>query len=64
MQAKLQMNAQHDLANLSLWVDNETGGNTFSFGEADKIAGNFINLPQCQRHLYVPLGAYKAKTQR
>jgi SWI/SNF-related matrix-associated actin-dependent regulator of chromatin subfamily A member 5 len=54
MQAKLQTNAQHDLANFSLMADDETGRDTFSFDgknyrDADKTAGNFINLPQRQR---------------
>ena len=52
-QAKLQTNAQHNLANFSLIADDETGRDTFSFDgknyrESDKKGGNFINLPQRQ----------------
>ena len=51
--AKLQTNAQHDLANFSLLGEDE-GMDTFSFDgknyrESDKSVGNFINLPQRQR---------------
>ena len=54
MQAKLQTDAKHNLANFSLLADDETGRDTFSFDgknyrEADKSTGNFINLPQRQR---------------
>ena len=54
LQAKLQTDAKHNLANFSLLADDETGRDTFSFDgknyrEADKNTGNFINLPQRQR---------------
>lgn len=54
MQAKLQTDAKHNLANFSLMGEDETGRDTFSFDgknyrEADKGVGNFINLPQRQR---------------
>jgi SWI/SNF-related matrix-associated actin-dependent regulator of chromatin subfamily A member 5 len=62
MQAQLETNAQHSLANFSLIADEE-GPDTFSFGgvnyrDADKgNVGNFINLPQRQRKRYYDLGA-------
>jgi SWI/SNF-related matrix-associated actin-dependent regulator of chromatin subfamily A member 5 len=56
MQAKLETNAQHNLANFSLMSEDDTGTDTFSFGGknyrgADKgsAGGVFINLPQRQR---------------
>lgn len=55
MQAKLDTDAQYNLANFSLMADDENGTDTFSFGgknyrDADKgSVGNFINLPQRQR---------------
>jgi SWI/SNF-related matrix-associated actin-dependent regulator of chromatin subfamily A member 5 len=54
MQAKLQTDAQHNLANFSLLADDDTGRDTFSFDgknyrDANKNAGNFITLPQRQR---------------
>lgn len=54
MQAKLQTDAQHNLANFSLMAEDEGGTDTFSFGgknyrDSEKSAGNFINLPQRQR---------------
>ena len=54
MQAKLQTDAQHNLANFSLLAEDEGGIDTFSFGgknyrEKGKQVGNFINLPQRQR---------------
>jgi SWI/SNF-related matrix-associated actin-dependent regulator of chromatin subfamily A member 5 len=54
MQAKLQTDAQHSLANFSLLADDGTGRDTFSFDgknyrDSEKAAGNFINLPQRQR---------------
>ena len=53
-QAKLQTDAQHNLANFSLIADDDTGRDTFSFDgknyrDSDKTVGNFINLPQRQR---------------
>ena len=54
MQAKLDKDAKHNLANFTLMAEDETGLDTFSFGGknyrgADKTKGNFINLPQRQR---------------
>lgn len=54
MQAKLQTDVKHNLANFRLLADDDTGVDTFSFGgknyrDSDKSAGNFINLPQRQR---------------
>jgi SWI/SNF-related matrix-associated actin-dependent regulator of chromatin subfamily A member 5 len=55
MQAKLETNAQYNLASFSLLGNDETGRDTFSFGgenyrDADKKGfGNFINLPQRER---------------
>lgn len=55
MQAKLQTDAKHNLANFSLLADDETTRDTFSFdgknyrGDSEKGGGNFINLPQRQR---------------
>jgi SWI/SNF-related matrix-associated actin-dependent regulator of chromatin subfamily A member 5 len=54
MQAKLQKDAKHNLANFSLIADDDTGRDTFMFEgknyrDADKSTGNFINLPQRQR---------------
>jgi len=52
--AKLQTNAQHNLADFKLLDDTDGGKDTFSFdgknyrGEG-KSVGNFINLPQRQR---------------
>jgi SWI/SNF-related matrix-associated actin-dependent regulator of chromatin subfamily A member 5 len=55
IQAKLETDARHSLANFSLMADDDTGKDTFSFGgknyrDSDKNSGgNFINLPQRQR---------------
>ena len=55
MQAKLETDAKHSLANFSLLAEDETGIDTFSFDgknyrDSEKSnAGNFINLPQRQR---------------
>ena len=56
MQAKLETNAKHNLANFSLIADDDEGTDTFSFGgknyrDVNKGSGggNFINLPQRQR---------------
>ncbi|KAL7570972.1 hypothetical protein ACA910_002597 [Epithemia clementina (nom. ined.)] len=74
LQAKLQTDAKHNLANFSLLADDDTGRDTFSFDgknyrEVDKNTGNFINLPQRQRkRTYTEVGAPEkgssgAKTQ-
>ena len=64
MQAKLETDAKHNLANFSLMADEEEGTDTFSFGgknyrDADKgsTAGIFINLPQRQRKRNYDLNA-------
>lgn len=54
MQAKLQKDAKHNLANFSLLADDENNRDTFSFDgknyrDASRNVGNFINLPQRQR---------------
>jgi len=53
MQAKLQTDAKHNLANFSLMADDDTGRDTFSFDgknyREERSTGNFINLPQRQR---------------
>ncbi|CAB9526219.1 remodeling complex ATPase chain [Seminavis robusta] len=54
MQAKLQTDAKHNLANFSLIADDDNGTDTFAFDGknyrgADKGKGNFINQPQRQR---------------
>lgn len=55
MQAKLQTDAQHNLANFTLLAEDETGIDTFSFGgknyrdDGKKDGGNFITLPQRER---------------
>jgi SWI/SNF-related matrix-associated actin-dependent regulator of chromatin subfamily A member 5 len=62
IQAQLETNAQHSLANFSLMAEDD-GTDTFSFGGvnyrgADKAqVGNFINLPQRQRKRNYDLGA-------
>ena len=53
MQAQLETDAKHSLADFTLLADNDESG-VFSFDgknykEADKPMGNFINLPQRQR---------------
>ena len=67
MQAKLQTNAQHNLANFSLIADDDTGRDTFSFDgknyrDADKKGGNFINLPQRQRKRNYDVNEYFRET--
>lgn len=54
IQAKLETDAKHNLADFKLLADDDTGRDTFSFGGknyrgSDKNTGNFINLPQRQR---------------
>ena len=55
MQASIETDAKHNLANFSLLSDDENGRDTFSFGgknyrdSASGGRGNFINLPQRQR---------------
>lgn len=61
MQAQLQTDAQHNLANFSL-MSGDDGNDTFSFGgknyrDNDKGPGNFINLPQRQRKRNYDLSA-------
>ncbi|GAX28328.1 SWI/SNF-related matrix-associated actin-dependent regulator of chromatin subfamily A member 5 [Fistulifera solaris] len=62
MQAKLQKDAKHNLANFSLLSEDESGRDTFAFDgknyrDADKNPGNFINLPQRQRKRVYDLAA-------
>jgi len=59
MQAKLETDAKHNLANFSLMADDD-GGNMFEFGGVnykDKPTGNFINLPQRERKRKYDLSA-------
>jgi SWI/SNF-related matrix-associated actin-dependent regulator of chromatin subfamily A member 5 len=55
MQAKLQTDVKHNLANFTLLADDENGIDTFSFGgknyreDSKKNLGNFITLPQRER---------------
>lgn len=54
IQAKLETDAKHNLADFQLLADDDTGRDTFSFGGknyrgSDKNGGNFINLPSRQR---------------
>lgn len=55
MQAKLETDAKHSLANFTLLAEDDTGIDTFEFDgknyrDSDKsTGGNFINLPQRQR---------------
>lgn len=67
MQAKLQTDAKHNLANFSLLADDDTGRDTFSFDgknyrDSDKSTGNFINLPQRQRKRNYDLSAAEKST--
>lgn len=61
MQAKLETDAQHNLANFSLLAD-DNGGDILAFEgknyrDAGRSGGNFINLPQRQRKRYYDLSA-------
>lgn len=55
MQASIETDAKHNLANFSLLSEDDSGRDTFSFGgknyrdSSSGGAGNFINLPQRQR---------------
>ena len=68
MQAKLQTNAQHNLADFTLLAEDETGIDTFSFGgqnyrDANKeAAGNFITLPQRERKRNYDVNEYFRET--
>lgn len=67
MQAKLQTDAQHNLANFTLLAEDETGKDTFEFGgknyrDADKSASNFINLPQRERKRNYDVNEYFRET--
>eukprot|EP00934_Nitzschia_sp_Nitz4_P004967 Nitzschia sp. Nitz4//scaffold58_size112336//101809//105310//NITZ4_004051-RA/size112336-snap-gene-0.160-mRNA-1//1//CDS//3329555043//4957//frame0 len=67
IQAKLETDAKHNLANFSLMADDETGRDTFSFGgknyrDSDKNVGNFINLPQRQRKRNYDVNEYFRET--
>jgi len=62
--AKLQTNAQHNLADFKLLDDNDGGKDTFSFdgknyrGDSGRSVGNFINLPQRQRKRNYDVNVY------
>ena len=66
MQAKLQTDVKHNLANFSLLGDDDTGMDTFDFGgknyRADRSSGNFINLPQRQRKRNYDVNEYFRET--
>lgn len=67
MQAKLQKDAKHNLANFSLLSEEESGRDTFAFDgknyrDADKNTGLFINLPQRQRKRNYDLSAQSNAT--
>ena len=67
IQAKLETDVKHNLANFSLMADDDTGRDTFSFGgknyrESDKGGGNFINLPQRQRKRNYDVNEYFRET--
>lgn len=67
MQAKLQTDAKHNLANFSLMADDDTGIDTFAFDgknyrDKDKSGGNFINLPQRQRKRNYDVNEYFRET--
>ena len=68
MQAKLQTDAKHNLANFSLITDDGGDRDTFSFDgknyrDASKTTGNFINLPQRQRKRNYDLQAQSGNGQ-
>jgi SWI/SNF-related matrix-associated actin-dependent regulator of chromatin subfamily A member 5 len=68
IQAKLQTDAQHSLANFTLLAEDETQHDTFDFGgknyrDADKRdTGNFINLPQRERKRNYDVNGYFRET--
>lgn len=65
MQAKLETDAKHNLANFSLMAEDE-GGDMFSFGGKnyrDQPTGNFINLPQRQRKRNYDLSATLSRSE-
>ena len=68
IQAKLQTDAQHNLANFTLLAEDETGIDTFDFDgknyrDADKRnTGNFINLPQRERKRNYDVNGYFRET--
>lgn len=67
MQAKLQTDAKHNLANFSLMPEDESGIDTFAFdgkNYRDKggSGGNFINLPQRQRKRNYDVNEYFRET--
>ena len=68
MHAKLQTDAQHNLANFTLLAEDETGMDTFDFcgknyREGDKSQiGNFINLPQRERKRNYDVDGYFRET--
>ena len=66
MQAKLQTDAKHNLANFTLISEDDTT-DTFAFGgknyrDGDKAGGNFINLPQRQRKRNYDVNEYFRET--
>ena len=67
MQAKLQTDVKHNLANFSLMTGDEGVMDTFAFGgknyrDGDKAGGNFINLPQRQRKRNYDVNEYFRET--
>jgi SWI/SNF-related matrix-associated actin-dependent regulator of chromatin subfamily A member 5 len=68
IQAKLQMDAQHSLANFTLLAEDETQHGMFDFGgknyrDTDKRdTGNFINLPQREHKRNYDVNGYFRET--
>lgn len=68
IQAKLQTDAQHNLANFSLLAEDESAMDTFDFGgknyRDNANAGNFINLPQRERKRNYDVDGYFRETMK
>ena len=67
IQAKLQTDAQHNLANFTLLAEDETGMDTFDFGGKNyrgdsRNTGNLINLPQRERKRNYDVNSYFRET--
>jgi SWI/SNF-related matrix-associated actin-dependent regulator of chromatin subfamily A member 5 len=67
MQAKLETDAQHNLASFSLLGDESSELDTFAFGgknyrDKPKSSGNFINLPQRERKRNYDVNEYFRET--
>ena len=67
IQAKLQTDAKHNLANFTLLAEDETGMDTFDFGGKNyrgnsHNTGNLINLPQRERKRNYDVNSYFRET--